>query len=171
MVLELITHDFHIHRPKCNCFTKVSIVYFFSAAFVLYKRILKVYSHWRQKCSAEIFFYMFTSSKLHLCLHLHIVYFCIHCYITPRVLLMQAFLHESQLLSYQSPFEFRLPSSRGGRTLLDGACNVRTPSREPYPNRGSRRLDSNPKRGTLKQNFTPKRVDFLSQLILHKAIQ
>ena len=52
----------------------------------------------------------------------------------------------------------------GGRTLLDGACNVRTPSRESYPNRGSRRLDSNPKRGTLKQNFTPKHVDFLGYI-------
>ena len=59
----------------------------------------------------------------------------------------------------------------GGRTLLDGACNMRTPSRESYPNRGSRRLDSNPKRATLKQNFTPKRVDFLGDLILHNSIE
>ena len=53
----------------------------------------------------------------------------------------------------------------GDRTLLGGAFNVRTPSRESYPNRGSSRFDSNSKCGKLKQNVTPKRVDFIDRFI------
>ena len=45
-----------------------------------------------------------------------------------------------------------------------------TPPPESYPNRGSRRSDSNPKRGTLKQNITPKDVSdemFARMLTVH----
>ena len=66
----------------------------------------------------------------------------------------------------------------GGRTLLNGACNVQRPPPESYLNRGSRSrsFDSNTKRGTLKQNklrqnFTPERVDFLGRFILHKSLE
>ena len=53
----------------------------------------------------------------------------------------------------------------GGRTLLNGTCNVRTQPCESYPNRGSSRFDSNSKCGKLKQNVTPKRVDFIDRFI------
>ena len=84
-------------------------------------------------------------------------------FINGLLLLLQGYFYKGKYVL--------LESKPGGRTLLDGACNVQTPPHGSYPNRGSRRLDSNPKRRTLKQNFTPKRVDFLGQLILHNSIE